>query len=232
MVHIGVGLVASRASVLLPLALCRRAKYVAISRLTDDYLDTSGVLTSFEGELEGEEHLISLITQSGQFQWGTGDQLGSTYFPQVGHRPHSCHRLSIIMCGLKLTVCLVVAGGERVQHGQGLGPTLPPVRTAVQRPRALLAGLRARRRLPGRLQVADHCRQRLAAARREGAEAGGVGSPLRVCVAGAQGSCCMCPRPGLCGGRLCRVAREAASKARLVKRRTLSDQQHGDQTPF
>jgi len=61
----------------------RRAKYVAISRLTDDYLDTTGIITSFEGELEDEEFLISLIAQSGQFHWSTGDQLGSTYIPQV-----------------------------------------------------------------------------------------------------------------------------------------------------
>lgn len=62
---------------------------MAVSKLTDDYLDTSGVLMSFEGELEGEEHLISLITQSGQFQWDAGQQLGSTYFPQV--RPDGRH---------------------------------------------------------------------------------------------------------------------------------------------
>jgi hypothetical protein len=37
--------------------------------------------------MESEEFLLSLITQQGQFRWGTTDQLGSTYFPQVRSRP-------------------------------------------------------------------------------------------------------------------------------------------------
>jgi len=37
------------------------AKYVAISRLTDDYLDTSGVVTIHEGELYEGADLLSLV---------------------------------------------------------------------------------------------------------------------------------------------------------------------------
>jgi len=61
----------------------RRAKYVAISRLTDDYLDTSGVLTSFEGEMEDSADLITLMSGSKGFGWASGDKLGSTFKPQV-----------------------------------------------------------------------------------------------------------------------------------------------------
>jgi len=57
----------------------RRAKYVAVSRLTDDFLDTSGELTAFEGELEDEAQLISLLTQLGQFDLSAGDSLGTTF---------------------------------------------------------------------------------------------------------------------------------------------------------
>ncbi|GMH83814.1 hypothetical protein TL16_g09723 [Triparma laevis f. inornata] len=62
----------------------RRAKYVAVSLLTGDYLDTSGVLKAFEGELEDEQDLISLIEQSKQgFGWSSGSDLASTYQSQV-----------------------------------------------------------------------------------------------------------------------------------------------------
>ena len=60
----------------------RRSKYVAISKLTEDYLDTTGIVTYFEGELEDEEYLMSLITQLGQYRWGTNDEVGTTYMPQ------------------------------------------------------------------------------------------------------------------------------------------------------
>ena len=40
----------------------RRAKYVAVSRLTDDYLGTSGIIMAFEGELDGAD-LLSLVRQ-------------------------------------------------------------------------------------------------------------------------------------------------------------------------
>ena len=56
----------------------RRAKFIAISELTDDYLDTTGVLSSFEGELSSG-NLISLITDRGQFGFGPGDNLNSTF---------------------------------------------------------------------------------------------------------------------------------------------------------
>ncbi|GMI11724.1 hypothetical protein TrVE_jg8603 [Triparma verrucosa] len=61
----------------------RRAKFVAVSRLTADYLDTSGVLNTFEGELEDERDLISLIGQSKQgFGWSSGSDLSSTFQSQ------------------------------------------------------------------------------------------------------------------------------------------------------
>jgi len=39
----------------------RRAKFVAISKLTDDYLDTSGITRTFEGELENNADIGDLI---------------------------------------------------------------------------------------------------------------------------------------------------------------------------
>ena len=61
----------------------RRAKYVAISKLTDDFLDTSGVLTAYEGEMEEEKDLVTLIKGfKKQFNWGPGHELRSTYMPQ------------------------------------------------------------------------------------------------------------------------------------------------------
>lgn len=53
----------------------RRAKYIAVSRLTDDYLDTSGIITTMEGELDGAD-LFSLILEydsehSNIFKWMT-----------------------------------------------------------------------------------------------------------------------------------------------------------------
>ncbi|CAM9248295.1 unnamed protein product, partial [Ectocarpus fasciculatus] len=55
----------------------RRAKYVAISELSDDYLDTSGVLDSFEGELSSG-HLTTIIASMGQFGFGAGSKIKST----------------------------------------------------------------------------------------------------------------------------------------------------------
>jgi len=54
----------------------RRAKYFAISRLTDDYLDTSGMIHTYEGEMEDEMDVIALI-DSGSFGWTLGDEDGS-----------------------------------------------------------------------------------------------------------------------------------------------------------
>ncbi|GMI25152.1 hypothetical protein TrRE_jg7627, partial [Triparma retinervis] len=61
----------------------RRAKFVAISKLTDDYLDTSGVVKSFEGEMEDSKDLITLMKGNNGFGWDAGEELGSTYQPQV-----------------------------------------------------------------------------------------------------------------------------------------------------
>lgn len=55
----------------------RRAKYVAISQLSDDYLDTTGILNSFEGELSSG-HLTTMIASMGQFGFGVGNQIRST----------------------------------------------------------------------------------------------------------------------------------------------------------
>jgi len=61
----------------------RRAKFVAISRLTDDYLDTSGVVKSFEGEMENSKDMITLMQGLKGFGWDAGNELGSTYQHQV-----------------------------------------------------------------------------------------------------------------------------------------------------
>lgn len=64
----------------LQVVLTRRAKYLAVSRLTDDYMDTNGYLTSFEGELESG-NLISMIMDKGQFGLGAGVSINSTFRP-------------------------------------------------------------------------------------------------------------------------------------------------------
>jgi len=75
----------------------RRAKYVSVSRLTDDYLDTNGIIVNFEGELEDEIDLIGLLGAEGHedhshpardnFGWerntATSQALGSTFHPPV-----------------------------------------------------------------------------------------------------------------------------------------------------
>lgn len=61
----------------------RRAKYVAVSKLTDDYLDTSGILVAYEGELEDEADLLTIMQASGQFQWTAGSTVSSTLPKQV-----------------------------------------------------------------------------------------------------------------------------------------------------
>jgi len=67
----------------------RRAKYVAVSRLTDDYLDTSGIIKTFEGELDGAD-LLSLVREynnesSDLFGWKTmlPGGIGTTFQPQI-----------------------------------------------------------------------------------------------------------------------------------------------------
>ena len=56
----------------------RRAKFMAISELTDDLMDTTGALNSFEGELDSGD-LISMIIEMGQFGFGAGDTVQSTF---------------------------------------------------------------------------------------------------------------------------------------------------------
>ena len=84
-------------------ALTRRAKYVAVSRLSDDYLSTSAVVAAFEAELEGGQDMMALLSQFGEkgtpsFDWQVGgddpavdvadmgdgaDTRGSTFLPPV-----------------------------------------------------------------------------------------------------------------------------------------------------
>ena len=60
----------------------RRAKFMAISELTDDLMDTTGALNSFEGELDSGD-LISMIIEMGQFGFGAGDTVRSTFRPPI-----------------------------------------------------------------------------------------------------------------------------------------------------
>ena len=60
----------------------RRAKFIALSALTFDFLDTTGYLTSFEGELESGD-LISLIVEMGQFGFAPGNTIRSTFAAPV-----------------------------------------------------------------------------------------------------------------------------------------------------
>lgn len=62
----------------LQVVLTRRTKFLAMSRLTSDLLDTTGQLSSFEGALTSG-YLLGLITQLGQFSFTAGDQINSTY---------------------------------------------------------------------------------------------------------------------------------------------------------
>jgi hypothetical protein len=65
----------------------RRAKFVAISGLTDDYLDTTGYVHSVEGQLGNmnleSADLESLIAGMGQFGFGSGEMIASTFIPPV-----------------------------------------------------------------------------------------------------------------------------------------------------
>lgn len=60
----------------------RRAKFIALSELTEDYLDTTGALSAFEGELESG-NLISMIVEMGQFSFTSGTTIQSTFRPPV-----------------------------------------------------------------------------------------------------------------------------------------------------
>ena len=71
----------------------RRAKFIAVSKLTEDYLDTTGAVAVLEGELDGGEDLIALVwefkkgTDSDLFQWssalGAERTVASTYQPPI-----------------------------------------------------------------------------------------------------------------------------------------------------
>jgi hypothetical protein len=71
----------------------RRAKFIAISRLTNDYLDTTGQTTRFEGEMEEGVDLISLFEHANEdipFGWSfpaKADEVTSTFEPLM-HSPH------------------------------------------------------------------------------------------------------------------------------------------------
>ena len=64
----------------------RTAKFIAISRLTADYLDTTGVLSVYEGELEEGADLSFIVSQAKQnFGWNLKDEqkLQSTFSAQL-----------------------------------------------------------------------------------------------------------------------------------------------------
>ncbi len=66
----------------LHVVVTRRAKFVAVSQLTSDFLDTTGWLSAFEGEMESGD-LISLMMDSGQLGFGAGESIQSTFAPPV-----------------------------------------------------------------------------------------------------------------------------------------------------
>ena len=55
---------------------------MAVSELTDDLMDTTGNLQSFEGELDSGD-LIGMIIEMGQFGFGAGDTITSTFRPPI-----------------------------------------------------------------------------------------------------------------------------------------------------
>jgi len=55
----------------------RRSKMMAVSELSDDFMDTTGYLNAFEGELDNGD-LISMIIEMGQFGFGPGEKVRST----------------------------------------------------------------------------------------------------------------------------------------------------------
>lgn len=64
----------------------RTAKFIAVSRLTPDYLDTTGALSVYEGELEEGADLSFIVSQARQtFGWNLKNEqkLKGTYSPPV-----------------------------------------------------------------------------------------------------------------------------------------------------
>ena len=60
----------------------RKVKFVAISTLTFDFLETTGYVKTYEGQLENN-NLISLITNMGQFGLQPNENIDSTFVPPV-----------------------------------------------------------------------------------------------------------------------------------------------------
>jgi len=56
----------------------RRSKMMSVSELSDDFMDTTGYLNAFEGELDSGD-LISMIIEMGQFGFGPGEKIRTTY---------------------------------------------------------------------------------------------------------------------------------------------------------
>jgi hypothetical protein len=66
----------------------RRTKYVAVSRLTDDYLDTTGVLKAFEGDLLDDlSSIVKNHFNDTVFGWSSGENVSSTFHPNI-HDDH------------------------------------------------------------------------------------------------------------------------------------------------
>jgi len=61
----------------------RRSKFISISSLSDSYLETTGVLKIYEGELEEGVDLLSILNQDKDttFRWSNGETIQSTYVP-------------------------------------------------------------------------------------------------------------------------------------------------------
>ena len=69
------------------IAETRRAKFVAISQLTDDYLNTNGIINSYEGELEEGMDLISLFQNNGLFDEELLQSISSSGISSAYHPP-------------------------------------------------------------------------------------------------------------------------------------------------
>ena len=64
----------------------RRTKYIIISELTPDFLDTTGILSKFEGELEDGADLSYIVNHAkGIFDWDSDGSIRATDDSQVHH---------------------------------------------------------------------------------------------------------------------------------------------------
>ena len=66
----------------------RRAKFIAVSQLTFDYLNTNGALSKFEGELENGADLSFIVNRAKEFnsfRWKPGKEIDSNFTPQAHH---------------------------------------------------------------------------------------------------------------------------------------------------